>query len=295
MIIDGHTHIFPEAVRKDRFAFSERDKGFAQLYASPKVRLIGAEELIASMDEAGVARAVICGFPWREKELCALHNAYLIESSRRYPDRLIAFILLSFSDPGWSFREFERGILEGASGVGEIAFYDRTMTLEEMTALEKVFREMERLEIPLLLHVNEPVGHAYPGKAEMAFGTIYQFVLTFPALKILLAHWGGGLFFYELMPEVARAMKNIYYDTAASPFLYSKKIYRVAEEIVGVDKIVFGSDFPLIKPQRYFEEMEALGFSPEERNKILGLNLLKLLPSRTFQAGGGTEPGRQPG
>ncbi|MCX8118196.1 MAG: amidohydrolase family protein [Desulfobacterota bacterium] len=294
MIIDGHTHIFPESVRRDRIGFCGKDRGFAAIYAHPKARLIGAEELIASMDEAGVSRAVICGFPWRDKELCALHNAYLIESSRRYPGRLIVFILFPFSDPEWSLQELERGIGEGACGVGEMAFYDRPMSLEGMKALERVFRRMEQWEIPLLLHANEPVGHLYPGKVQTDLETIYQFVLAFPGLKILLAHWGGGLFFYELMPEVARAMKNVFYDTAASPFLYSREIYQVAKRIIGVEKIVFGSDFPLIRPGRYFEEMERLGLTTEEREKILGSNLLRLLPSKPFLREADEKPKVQP-
>ncbi len=277
MVVDSHTHIFPEAIRRDRVAFCQRDRGFASVYGNPKAKMVGAEELIASMDEAGVSQSVVCGFPWREKELCALHNTYLIESASRYPDRLIAFILLPLSEPEWSLEEFERGIQNGAKGVGEIAFYDREMTLGEIQSLEAIFKVMERQKIPVLLHANEPVGHSYPGKGRTPLETFYQFVLTFPSLHILLAHWGGGLLFFELMPEVAKAMGNVYYDTAASPFLYSREIYKVAKQIVGIDKIIFGSDFPLIKPQRYFQELEALGLSKEERDKILGWNLLKLL------------------
>jgi predicted TIM-barrel fold metal-dependent hydrolase len=105
----------------------------------------------------------------------------------------------------------------------------------------------------------------------------YELILSFPRLPILLAHWGGGLPFYELMPEVAKAMANVYYDTAASPFLYSKKIYAIASKIVGAEKILFGTDFPLIRPQRYFQELEESGLSGEDREKILGLNLSRLL------------------
>jgi predicted TIM-barrel fold metal-dependent hydrolase len=74
------------------------------------------------------------------------------------------------------------------------------------------------------------------------------------------------------MPEVAKVMTNVYYDTAASPFIYSKKIYLIAREIVGIEKIFFGTDFPLISPSRYFKELEESGLSKQDREKILGLN-----------------------
>lgn len=277
VIIDCHTHIFPDEMRRNREALCQRDRGFSLIYRDPKSRMIGAEELIASMDEAGVSKSVICGFPWKEPELCSLHNHYLFESASRYPDRLIVFILLLFSDPEWSAKELERGIRNGAKGVGELAFYDREMTLRDIETMAPILRELEEKKIPLLLHTNEHLGDAYPGKGTTPLKIFYQLALTFPSLPTLLAHWGGGLPFYELMPEVVEAMKNVYYDTAASPFLYSKKIYGVVKEIVGVEKIIFGSDFPLIGPRRYFQEMEESGLSDEDLKKILGLNLARLL------------------
>jgi predicted TIM-barrel fold metal-dependent hydrolase len=79
------------------------------------------------------------------------------------------------------------------------------------------------------------------------------------------------------MPEVAKTMTNVYYDTAASPFLYSKKIYATISEIVGAKRILFGTDFPLLSPQRYFKELEASGLSEEDQRNILGLNFSRLM------------------
>jgi predicted TIM-barrel fold metal-dependent hydrolase len=280
MIIDCHTHIFPDEVKKNRESFCRQDKVFSSVYHNPKAKIIGAAELVDSMDEAGIDQSVICGFPWNESELCSLHNQYLFDSAARYPDRLIVFLLLRFSAPDWSAKELHRGIKNGAKGVGEIAFYDQEMTLQDIETMTLIFREMEQKKIPLLLHTNEPLGHSYPGKGRTPLEVFYRFALAFPSLKILLAHWGGGLPFYELMPEVAKAMRNVYYDTAASPFLYSKKIYGVVKEIVGVERIIFGSDFPLVRPQRYFQEMEESGLSKEDRKKVLGLNFLEFLRSK---------------
>ncbi|MDI7261680.1 MAG: amidohydrolase family protein [Thermodesulfobacteriota bacterium] len=280
MIIDCHTHIFPDGVRKDRESFCQRDEGFSSIYRDSKARVVGAEELIASMDESGIEKSVICGFPWHNPELCFLHNQYLLESASRYTHRLIVFISLLFSNPDWSAMELERGMKDGAKGVGEIALYDQEMTSQDIESMSPVLREMEKQKIPLLLHTNEHLGHAYPGKGKTPLELFYQFALTFPCLPIILAHWGGGLPFYELMPEVSKAMTNVYYDTAASPFLYSKKIYAVVSEIVGAEKILFGSDYPLIRPRRYFQELEESGLSEEDREKILGLNFSKLIEKR---------------
>ena len=277
MIIDCHTHIFPDEIRKDRASFSEKDRGFFSLYKDSKARLAGVEDLIASMDGSGVERSVICGFPWGRPDLCSLHNEYLMESASRYPDRLIAFISLLFADPDWSERELDRRMRSGAKGVGEIAFYHQEMTLQDINAMRPILIEMENKRIPIVLHCNERLGHPYPGKGTTPLERFYEFIVSFPNLPVILAHWGGGLPFYELMPEVEKRMANVYYDTAASPFLYSKKIYAIVSEMVGVRKILFGTDFPLLSPRRYFQELEESGLSGEDREKILGMNFLKLL------------------
>jgi predicted TIM-barrel fold metal-dependent hydrolase len=150
------------------------------------------------------------------------------------------------------------------------------MTSEDIDSMKPVLTQMEKKGIPLLLHVNETIGHPYPGKGMTPLERFYELIVSFPELPVVLAHWGGGLPFYELMPEVVKAMANVYYDTAASPFLYSKKIYSAVSKIVGVGKILFGTDFPLISPQRYFRELEESGLSKEDQRKILGVNVSRL-------------------
>ena len=277
MIIDAHTHIFPDEVRKNREAFCERDPGFAAIYKDPKARMASAEELIASMDAAGVEKSVVCGFSWNEPGHCTLHNQYLLESAAKHSDRFIVFLSLPLTNPDGSARELDEGLRGGAKGVGEVAFYRHEMTSRDVEAMKPVLTRLEEKGIPLLLHTNEIVGHPYPGKGMTPLERFYEIILAAPRLCVVLAHWGGGLPFYELMPEVAKAMTHVFYDTAASPFLYSKKIYAAVSHIVGPEKILFGSDFPLIPTKRYLQEIEGSGLAPEDQKKILGLNIATLL------------------
>ena len=279
MIIDCHTHIFPEEIRKDREAFCKKDKGFSCIYDQPKAKMVGVEDLISAMDESGIDRSVICGFPWSQPDLCSFHNHYLLEAAARYPNRLITFVILLFSDPDWSGRELDRAMKSGAKGVGEVAFYRDEMSSQDIRSMKPVLAQMEKQRIPLLLHTNETIGHSYPGKGRTPLERFYELILSFPNLRIILGHWGGGLPFYELMPEVAKGMTNVYYDTAASPFIYSRKIYAIVSQIVGVEKIFFGTDFPLISARRYFKELEECGLPKQDQEKILGLNFSKMIGS----------------
>ena len=141
----------------------------------------------------------------------------------------------------------------------------------------EVCRDQNR---PVLIHTNEPIGHSYPGKTPNTLAQIYQLIQTFPQNKIVLAHWGGGLFFFSLLKkEIKPSLKHVYFDTAASPYLYDADVYRLAIQLVGAEKILFGSDFPLLPPARYFDEMKAAGLSDNEMQKICGLNAAKLFNS----------------
>ena len=128
----------------------------------------------------------------------------------------------------------------------------------ERKGLDALAGYMEQTGMVLLMHLNEPVGHRYPGKTEADFGEVAAFVEAHPALKIILAHLGGGICFYELMPEIRKAFSLVYYDLAAAPFLYSDDLYRFAAAFLP-DKVLFGSDYPLLTLSRYRPAMDGLG------------------------------------
>ncbi len=277
MMIDFHTHIFPPVIRENREDFFEGEQAFKSLYNSPGAKLASAEDLIAGMDEAGVQTSVVFGFPWEKAEYVKLNNDYVIEAIRRYPHRLVGLACFSPLSP-MGATEAKRCFNQGLSGVGELAVYGAGITAQVVQALAPVMAVCREQNGLFMLHTNEPVGHQYPGKTPNTLRQIYDFVKTYPENRIVLAHWGGGLLFYALMKkEVKKVLENVWFDTAASPFLYQPEMYRIAGEVVGFDKILFGSDFPLLKPQRYVKEIATAGLTPEQRNRIMGLNAETLL------------------
>ncbi len=277
MIIDFHTHIFPKAIRENRETYFPSEPAFKLLYSSPQSKLVGAKEIVNSMDEQGVDTSVIFGFPWKSKEIFQFHNDYIMEAVERYPERLIG---LCCFDPlnKEAVTEAVRCLEGGLAGIGEIAFYQSGIdnaALDKMTPLMEICHDRD---LPFLIHTNEPVGHIYPGKTPNTLKQIYNLVNRFSENKIVLAHWGGGIFFFNLLKkDVKESLKNVYFDTAASPFLYDPQIYRYAKEIAGLDKILFGSDFPLLKPARYFKELEKTGLSKDQIESICGRNAARLL------------------
>ncbi len=277
MIIDFHTHIFPGEIRENRERYFPDEPAFELLYASHKSKLVGATEIVASMDEHGVDKSVVFGFPWGKAETFQLNNDYIMEAVERFPGRLIGLCCLDPFHPD-AEAETRRCLDGGLSGVGELAFYRSGIDEDCLDMLAPIMEICRERKAPVLIHTNEPVGHMYPGKTPNTLRQIYNMVRRFPENVIVLAHWGGGIFLYSLLKkEVKESLRNVFFDTAASPFLYNTEIYPLSLKLTGPDKILFGSDFPLLKPARYFKELENAELTLEEIENIRGNNAARVL------------------
>lgn len=276
MLIDCHAHLFPPEIRNARARFFPNEAAFELLYGNPRARMVGTRELIAAMDAEGVDRAVVFGFPWRQAEIFRRHNDYIMEAVAVHADRLIGMACFDAVHPE-AAEETRRGLDGGLRGVGELAFYENGISAASLEKLAPTMDICLDRGMPVMLHTNEPIGHNYPGKAPNTLRQIYDLVCRFPDNRIILAHWGGGIFFYHLLKkEVKDALRNVYFDTAASPFLYDPAIWSAACSIIGADRILFGTDFPLLKPERYLAEIEAAGVCEEDRRRIIGINAAEI-------------------
>jgi predicted TIM-barrel fold metal-dependent hydrolase len=281
VIIDLHTHITAPEIIAQREVYCRRDAWFAALYGNPQARLATAEALLESLDEAGVDRAVAFGFAWADAGLCRAANDYTIEAVRRYGDRLVGFAVVNPRQPQEALREIGRCAAAGLRGVGELMPDGQGFLLDDLSLMTPLAERAAAYHLPLLVHSSEPVGHHYPGKGTVGPEAIYRFAHAFPDVTLVCAHWGGGLPFYELMPEVHVALSHVYYDTAASPFLYDARILAFVAQLIP-HKICFGSDFPLLPPIRYVREFRSVGLEPERLDAVLGGNAARLLGLADF-------------
>jgi hypothetical protein len=129
----------------------------------------------------------------------------------------------------------------------------------------------------LLLHASEPVGHAYPGKTGLPLEQLERFILDHPDVAVVAAHWGGGLPFYALMPEVKASLANAYFDTSSTRLLYTPDVYARGIELVGAKRILFGSDFPLITQATALREVQSAPVDEGAKPLVLGENACRLL------------------
>ena len=277
MIIDFHTHVFSPQIKKNRNKYIDNDPGFAMLYSKKEANLATADELVASMDKEGIDISVIVNIGWTTHELCVETNDYILESVARYPKRLIGFCAVQPNSCDAAIAEIERCAKEGIKGVGEMRPDMQLFDFRDEEVMQPFIEVLSKHKLILLTHSSEPVGHDYPGKGSITPDMLYPFIASFPDLTIVCAHWGGGLPFYALMPEVKRAMSNVFFDTAASPLLYNLQVYNQVIQLVGSDKILFGSDYPLLAQDRLLKEIRSLDLPEEIKSLILSGNAQRLL------------------
>ncbi len=277
MIVDAHCHILPPSFAERRREMAARDATFAAILADPSARIADAPSLLGAMSRDGVDHAVVMGMGWADYQVAVEANDYLIEAVATHPSRITGFASVN---PLWgdaAVDETERCFAAGLRGIGELHPDTQGIDITDVTVMAPLMDLARALGLPLLLHCSEPVGHQYPGKGKTTPDKVWRLIENFPGNAIICAHWGGGLPFYALMPEVGASLKNVYFDSAASPFLYRPGIYPAAASLVGAERILFASDYPLMRPSRPISEISGEPLAQHDRLRILGENAAQLL------------------
>ncbi len=259
MIVDIHTHLFPPAFVRDRARLLELDPGFAALYRDPRAKMATAEDLLDSMQTAAVDVSVACGFWWGDPAIALEHAAYLVEAAAQSEGRIIPFVPVGAAVAP-----------AGAAGIGEVREQDGA-AVGQLSAGGG---------LPLLIHSTEEVGHRYPGKeGGLTTGGIWDLLTSTPRARVIAAHWGGGLPFFGLMPEVRAEIEagRLVVDTAASAYLYDPAVFAFGIQLLGRNAVCWGSDFPLRRQELDRVEVEAALGDADDRAAVLGGNAARFL------------------
>lgn len=285
--LDAHVHLYPAAVNRDpaAWAAANGEPHWATLCTRRRkdgrpVQLFpNVDELLRTMDAAGVERSVLLGWYWETPAACAQQNRFYADCVRAHPDRLSAFATVHPAD-GAALVEVHWAREQGFCGLGELSPHSLGIAVGD-PRWRDVLALAGELALPVNLHVTEPESRPFPGRVETPLEDFVTMARDFPRTRFILAHWGGGLAFQPRM----RAAANVWFDTAASPLLYGPDVWTQAVAAVGAERLLFGSDFPLrLYPTQ--EEGDGLAtfvaaavanLSPETRDRALRTNAAALL------------------
>jgi predicted TIM-barrel fold metal-dependent hydrolase len=294
-IIDSHVHMYSPEVANDPVGWAARhsELHWAEMVSATvnRASLQGwadAPTLLAAMEASGVVQAVMLGWYWENQETCEQQNRWYADWAAQHPGELRWFATIHPGAGQRALDEVRRAAAAGASGLGELSPAGQGFSLRDPSFL-RIAQLAVELGLPINFHVNEALGRSRPGRMFDDLTDFQWLAAEFPELIIILAHWGGMIPFFELNRTVRRDLKNVFYDTAASPLLYDPRIYRLVVDAVGPEKILFGSDYPLLlyprrerEPgfSRLVDEILSAGLTDPELNLILRGNARRLLGLR---------------
>lgn len=249
-IWDSHVHLFTQAMAEDpcHWADSRRELVWKACVAPPDRPSIQGWSTVArllnDMDQAHIEKAVLLGWYWENQETCQLHNRFYADLIQLHPDRLLAFAAVQPTSGAAALSELAWARDFGFSGIGEIHPQAQGFRLKD-GCWEKILQHIQNWNFPINLHVTDPHTPSHPGKVETPLNDYVDMARRWPNQSFILAHLGG------LIPLTAETgyqrltLHNLFFDCAATPLLYEASILRQVAKVIGDNRLLFGSDYPL--------------------------------------------------
>ncbi len=263
MIIDFHTHCFPEDMAYKVVPVLADMAGI-------KPCLTGTiDELKESMVKAGIDCCVLQNIATRPQQTKTINSW----AAQVQDDMIISFGSLHPDYTDWE-EELER--IEGL-GIKGLKFHpDYQKFVIDDEKMYKIYEKIFSLDLIILFHAGldiglEPPYHCTPDR-------LLKVINLFPEGKIIAAHMGSYAYWKQV--EELLAGKNIFFDTSYSYNDLGKEKMSRLIELHGADKVIFGTDSPWTDQSKELQNFNSLDLTPEEKHKILGDNALKLLNLR---------------
>lgn len=258
-IYDMHAHIFPHKISE------KATLSIGQFYDITMAYSIGeAERLIEAEKQINTKRALVCSVATTAKQVVSI-NDYIKSECDQHPE-FYGFASLH-GDYEDIAGEVDRIIAMGLHGVKLHSDFQRT-------ALDspKSYRIFEAIEgrLPVLVHMGD-YRHDYSHPIMLA-----KVMRDFPKLKVLASHLGGFAAWDEAEATLFGS-ENIRFDTSSAVCLMSpERAVRLINHY-GVDRCMFGTDFPMWDPKKEAELLLSLGFTYDDYKKIFSENAKEFL------------------
>jgi predicted TIM-barrel fold metal-dependent hydrolase len=242
------------------------------------------EFLLSEMDKGGIQMTVIQGHPPNSGVLSVNDDTAAIV--REHPGRLVAFAGVNPFEGKKAVEELERCVKElGFKGCGEFGYMD---ILDERCF--PIYEKCVELDVPILIHT----GFTNP-TAPLKYGSpvpLDEVAMKYPDLKIIAAHCGFP-WYMELASVVGRR-PNVYVDVSALGVAAMPDLIRMQTIFpflnLGTDRVLFGTDFPVVMPSQYASYVRKLRpnlmmrrlmglprLTQADTDKIMGGNAARLL------------------
>jgi len=258
MIIDAHTHIFPDHQAAAALQATSR------MFGVPTYGAGTAADLLARMDACGIASAVVhmvAPVPAMVRDT----NAWLV---RLRQDRFIKFGTVH---PRFSRNDEELARLTDAGIRGVKLQPDvQQFSPDDRVLLYPLYELLCRFDMTVMFHVG---GEPLPSPDNRSRPAMIAAVARdFPELRIIAAHL-GGLNMWEDVDALLAGLPNVWMETSLSYRFIAPGLAQRIIDRHGHEKIFFGTDYPFAPIDKSLAAARAVSFLPEKHKQdILGSN-----------------------
>ena len=240
-------------------------KSIGDFYDAPPGNLACAEVLLEKEREAGIGTALICNSAVNAGQVAG-SNTFLAETCAAHPE----FLGFGSLFPGMENWEEELDRLEAFGLRGVKIHPDFQRVPIDLPEAVPMYREIARRGLAVLFHMGDA---RYDFSAPERLRNLKRQV---PDLVAIAAHFGG----YQAWEASLRCPQpeGIWYDTSSSLMFLSTDMAKRMLDTFGVERFLFGSDFPMWTPGRELERFLRLdlGLSYAEKEDILYHNFARL-------------------
>jgi predicted TIM-barrel fold metal-dependent hydrolase len=221
--------------------------------------------LLKAGGEAGIGGYVVHSVATTPEQVVSINN-FIADRVREYPGVLTGFATIhpDFGDIGG---EMERAASIGLKGVKIHPDFQK-FAIDDEKAFE-IYRHIEG-KLPLLAHTGD-----YRYTYSKAF-RVARVLEAFPGLTFIGAHFGGWSE-WEAAADVLKGYDNLYVDTSSSLYTLTPEKARRLIDAFGVERVLFGTDYPMWNPREEFERFGKIPLDATERERILHKNAEVLL------------------
>jgi len=260
MIIDMHTHIFPDALAHHAMDVLQKARVVNDCFPTKA-------ELLKSMERNSVDCSVVLHVATKETQ----HEDVLNFAAEIESGKLLSFG--SVMPDSVSALEYIWKISD--AGMKGLKFHPPLQRFKPEEARFFPLYDLARaLNLITVFHTGwDP---SYPNEIDCSPASIVEIERNFPGLKIVAAHMGGLKMSLEVLNTLAG--HNVYLDTAwcAEPWMDVKTMESIIARH-GVEKVLFGSDYPWHNQKSELELIDSLCIPQSDKERILGQNAAELL------------------
>jgi len=250
-LIDAHTHIFPDAIA------ARAAQNVGDYYGLPMEGNGTAAMLKARAPKGVDCRFIISAAAMKAKNVVAGNN-FLLECAKEDS----AFIPFGSFHPDMgeteTIAEIERIAEAGVYGIKLHSDFQHLYIDEPR--LMPMYRKCAELGLPILFHVGDPnTDYSTPKR-------MYNLCNAVPSLKVIAAHLGG----YSMWQDAYKYLvgTNVYMDCSESvPYISDEDTYKLIKAH-GVNRVMFGSDYPVFCTDTAYSLIEKLPFTAEEKEML---------------------------